>query len=148
MRCSKISRESESALISLLPTLFDMLNLLSIAAQTITKGGLISERFSIWLKSQEKRCQITTLSTIHQREDARCCNFFKDLRNNEKCSEIKLPLSTYLFFVFLKLIVQEWKSALQLVLITTSDLQKVSSCKQGHRIKNYFFVWVEIKLCI
>ena len=103
MRCSKISRESESALISLLPTLFDMLNLLSIAAQTITKGGLISERFSIWLKSQEKRCQITTLSTIHQREDARCCNFFKDLRNNEKCSEIKLPLSTYLFFRLLKI---------------------------------------------
>ena len=54
MRCSKISRESESALISLLPTLFDMLNLLSIAAQTITKGGLILESFSFWLKSSKK----------------------------------------------------------------------------------------------
>jgi hypothetical protein len=30
----------------------------------IPKGGLISERFSPWLKSQ-KRCQITPLSAIH-----------------------------------------------------------------------------------
>ena len=29
------------------------------------KGGLISERFSLWFKSQKRRWQITILSTIH-----------------------------------------------------------------------------------
>jgi hypothetical protein len=30
-----------------------------------TKGGLISESFSLWLKFPKKRCQMTVLSTIH-----------------------------------------------------------------------------------
>ena len=31
----------------------------------LSKGGLISKRFSIWLKSPKKKVPITTKSTIH-----------------------------------------------------------------------------------
>ena len=49
----------------------------------ISKGCLISERFSFWLKSPQEKCQITTLSTIQQKAP-----LFGDLSQCENLSEI------------------------------------------------------------
>ena len=53
----------------------------------LSKGGLISESFSIWLKSPKKRCQITTKSTIQLK---RFGIFFGS--TSKKLSKIKLTL--------------------------------------------------------
>ena len=48
------------------------------------KGGLISESFLLWLKSQKKRCQIT-IFWVDSAQDS-------DLNQSEKLFEIKLTL--------------------------------------------------------
>ena len=58
-----------------------------------TKGCLISERFSLWLKSPES--QITILKTIRLKKDAHdsdLASFFEDLSQSNNISEIKPPL--------------------------------------------------------
>ena len=72
----------------------------------ISKSGLMSESFSLWLKSQKKGVKSQPWALSTKREDAQCCELaflFLDLSQNEKLSEIKLPLSTYLFFRLLKI---------------------------------------------
>ena len=66
----------------------------SMQAPCSNKGGLISEGFSLLLKSK-KRCQITLLNTIHlKRKDAQECDLalFLDLIQSEKNPEIMPPL--------------------------------------------------------
>ena len=41
-----------------------ILEVILISVISFSKGGLISESVSFWLKSSKKRCQITTLSTL------------------------------------------------------------------------------------
>ena len=55
-----------------------------------SKGCLISERFSLWLKSPES--QITILKTIHLKKDSDLASFFEDLSQSNNISEIKPPL--------------------------------------------------------
>jgi hypothetical protein len=65
----------------------------------ITKGSLISERFSFWLQYLKNGCQITILSTIHKRrngQDSDLIHSFGDLSQSEKLSEIKPPLNIFI----------------------------------------------------
>ena len=60
--------------------------------ERLYKGGLISESFSLWLKSPNKTYQITPLSsfplgTIHLGGPQ-----FEDWSKSDKLSDIKLPL--------------------------------------------------------
>ena len=53
------------------------------------KGGLISESFSFWIKSANKRCQITTLIIFSLgAQGSDFGTFFGDLSQTEKLSEI------------------------------------------------------------
>ena len=66
----------------------------SVEILEFDKGSLISEIFSFCVKSPQKRCQITLLSTIHLKR--RCSGewhlFSGDFRQTEKKNEIKLPV--------------------------------------------------------
>ena len=55
---------------------------------TSFKGGLISESFSVWLKSAI-RDAINSL----KEEDSEMAPFFRDLSQSENCSDIKPPLA-------------------------------------------------------
>jgi hypothetical protein len=60
----------------------------------VIKRGLISDSFSLWLKSPKKRCQIT----VHLKKDAQGCDLaplFGDSSHSEKLYEIKSPLSCF-----------------------------------------------------
>jgi len=56
--------------------------------QNAAKGSLISESFSIWLKSLKKKCQITTLFMWKVLMLVIWHLLFADLSQSEKLSEV------------------------------------------------------------
>ena len=61
----------------------------------IIKGGLISESFSLWLKSPKMGTKLQPWGLSTKREDAQDLDLapiFGDLSQNEKLSDIKPPL--------------------------------------------------------
>ena len=68
----------------------------TILKVSYSKGGLISESFSLWLKSPKTGAKSLSWELLTKREDAqdkKCSvSFFGDLSQSEKRSEIKPPL--------------------------------------------------------
>ena len=60
---------------------------------TSFKGGLISESFSVWLKSAIRDAINYPEHYSLKEEDSEMAPFFRDLSQSENCSDIKPPLA-------------------------------------------------------
>ena len=70
-----------------------MINKTGTRLITSFKGVLISESFSIWLKSPKKRCKNYPEHYPPKEKDSEIAPSLGDLSQSENCSDIKPPLA-------------------------------------------------------
>ena len=67
---------------------------------TLSKGGLVSESYSLWFKSSNKGAKsllFSLLTLLDSREDSHLAYYFLDLIKSEKNSEINQTLTACIF---------------------------------------------------